>query len=103
MQLWDLFQGYEKAYGTYEIKRVKENGKNEGRANTISAPITQNEWDAHIAGTGPGVGIIPLKADDTVSWGVIDIDVNTINHTELEKQCRAMEMPLVICRSKSGG
>lgn len=101
--LWDLFAGYEKAYGTYEVKRVSDKGKNEGRANTVREPIPQAMWEGHISGKGPGVGIIPLRSDNTVLWGCIDIDVIGIDHNKLEQQCRSLNLPLVICRSKSGG
>lgn len=103
MQIWDLFQGYEHAYGQYDIKRVNDKGKNEGKAVTYSKPITQEVWDIHLAGTGPGVGIIPLMSDNTVVWGVIDIDIIGIDHKELEDKCKKLGLPLVICRSKSGG
>lgn len=103
MHIWDLFTGYEKAHGRYEVKRVNEKGKNEGRAITLKEPVTVAMWESHLKGSGAGIGIIPLKADNTVSWGVIDIDVIGIDLNKLEAQCRKLELPLVICRSKSGG
>lgn len=103
MQIWELFQGYELAHGRYEVKRVNDKGKNEGKAGTFKSPATQELWDEHLAGTGAGLGIIPLRLDDTICWGVIDIDVIGIDHNELERQCGKLDLPLVICRSKSGG
>lgn len=103
VQIWDLFQGYEKAHGRYEVKRVNDKGKNEGRAATHREPLTPAIWDIHLAGTGPGVGVIPLRSDDTVLWGCIDIDINNIDHAELEKKIDKLSLPLVVCRSKSGG
>jgi hypothetical protein len=103
MQIWDLFQGYEKAHGRYNVQRVNESGKNEGKARTILEPASQDLWDVHLSGSGPGLGIIPLMANNTIIWACIDVDINNINHSELEKLCRRNKMPLVVCRSKSGG
>lgn len=103
LRLSNLFRGFENAYGLYEIKRVNEKGKNEGKAITYSRPPTLDLWQTHIDGTGPGLGIIPLRSDDTVVWGCIDIDVIGIDHKALETKCKELSLPLVICRSKSGG
>lgn len=103
MQIWELFQGYERAHGRYDVRRVNEKGKNEGPAKTVMEPATSLLWDIHLSGNGPGIGIIPLRQDDTVYWACIDIDINNINHEELESKCLRFKMPLVICRSKSGG
>ncbi|RWO85761.1 hypothetical protein [Mesorhizobium sp.] len=99
----DLFQGYEKAHGRFDPKGTSEKGKAEGKALTYKQPPTQALWDVHIAGTAPGLGIIPLRADNTVRWAVIDIDVIGIDHAALEAKCKELGLPLVICRSKSGG
>lgn len=101
--LSSLFEGYEKAHGRYDVKRENEKGKKEGRAVTYKEPVSQRAWDEHLSGTGPGVGIIPLRADNTVLWACIDIDVIGIDHKALEAKCHQFGLPLVICRSKSGG
>ena len=103
MQIWDLFQGYEKAHGQFEVKRHNEKGKAEGRAITLRGPAVQADWDQHIVGKGSGLGVIPLCDDNTILWGCIDIDVIGIDHTALEDQCKKLELPLVVARSKSGG
>ncbi|MEC9245726.1 MAG: DUF5906 domain-containing protein [Pseudomonadota bacterium] len=98
-----LFDGYSKAHGTYVVKRTSDRGKAEGKALTVQRPATPDVWDAHVAGTGPGIGIVPLRDDNTVVWGCIDIDVYNLKHEELEKKIRKLELPLVVARSKSGG
>jgi hypothetical protein len=60
-------------------------------------------WEEHLKGHGAGLGVIPLLVDDTVWWAVIDIDVIGIDHAELEKKIKRHKLPLVVCRSKSGG
>lgn len=98
-----LFEGFDGAHGRYEVKRVNDRGKNEGRATTIKGPASEALWEAHLRGEGAGLGVIPLRSDDMVMWGCIDIDVIGIDHAQLEDACRKLALPLVICRSKSGG
>ncbi|MER8853011.1 hypothetical protein NKH94_15590 [Mesorhizobium australicum] len=99
----NFFQGFHKAHGRYEIKGANEKGKNEGKAFTYTTPPTPQLWEAHVKGEGPGLGIIPLRSDNTVLWGCIDIDVIGIDLAVLEAKCKKLGLPLVICRSKSGG
>ena len=103
MKIWELFSGYEKAHGRYDVRRTSDRGKAEGRATTIGAPATEALWQVHLDGSGPGVGIIPLRTDNTVLWAAIDIDVFNLDHVKLEQQIKRLSLPLVVCRSKSGG
>jgi len=98
-----LFDGYEKAYGTYTTGRADEKGKVQGKAETKRGQIGREQFTGHLEGTGPGIGIVPLKADDTVRFGVIDYDVTTMDHAKAEQAVRTLGLPLVLCRSKSGG
>lgn len=104
MAIWDLFKGYDKAHGRFDAKKAaNESGKVQGNAITVRGPVTEELWNTHLAGSGAGLGIIPLLGDDTVVWGCIDIDKTTIDHIDLEKKILALEFPLVVARSKSGG
>lgn len=102
LELSELFEGYDKARGSFDPKASNEKGKVSGKALTHKGPTTPALWGAHVAGR-LGVGIIPLLADNTVRWAVIDIDVIGIDHAGLEAKCRKLGLPLVICSSKSGG
>lgn len=101
--LSNLFQGYGKAHGSFDPKATNEKGKVAGKAFTRKEPPTLALWGVHVAGTGAGIGIIPLLDDDSVKWSVIDIDVIGIDHAALEAKCKELGLPLVVCRSKSGG
>ncbi len=103
MQIWDLFRGYDKAHGCYEMRRTTDGGKVQGKALTKREPCLQSDWDAHLAGTASGIGIIPLLADNTVVWGVIDVDQYDLDHSALEEKIKQLDLPLVMTRSKSGG
>ena len=39
----------------------------------------------------------------SAQWAAIDIDVNDIDHASLGKKVEDLGLPLVVCRSKSGG
>lgn len=99
----ELFAGYEKAHGRFDIKHTNDRGKADGRALTIKEPVTDELWSAHLAGRGPGLGIVPLREDNTVWWGCIDADVYDIDHSALEAKIDKLGLPLVVARSKSGG
>ena len=100
-----LFTSYSSAYGTFEITDMDSvSGKRKGRARTVPATPTLAEWSQHLSGHAKGLGLIPLL-DDGVSaqWAAIDIDDNQIDHTYLEEKMVELGLPLVVCRSKSGG
>src|SRR5262249_41483247 len=85
------------------VKRTNEKGKAEGKAFTLPGPATPELWEQHLSGAGHGLGIIPLMGDNTVLWACIDIDVYNIDHRNLCDKINALKLPLVVCRSKSGG
>lgn len=99
----NIFGGYSKAYGTFETKKADESGKVVGSAKTVRGTPTLEVYSSHLAGTGAGLGIIPLQDDDTVCFGAIDYDVKTCDHVKAEAAVKRHGLPLVVCRSKSGG
>ncbi len=98
-----LFSGYQKAYGTYQIRGSAPDGKAIGKAQTLRGEATEAIYRAHLEGAGQGLGIIMLREDNTVYFGAIDYDVKTMDHVKAEAKIRALGLPLVLCRSKSGG
>lgn len=71
-------------------------------AKTPREATTLDMWERHLAGTRP-LGIIPIREDSTCVWGSIDVDEYDINLTDLVGAVDRSELPLVPCRSKSGG
>ena len=100
-----LFPAYSKAHGIFEITATNaETGKKKGRAQTINSQAPTSVWMKHLKGQGIGLGLIPLLDDGkSVKWAAIDIDVNDIDHACLEAKAVELGLPLVVCRSKSGG
>ena len=101
----NLYYGYNKAHGKLEIKGAEPlTGKVQGKYQTIRNGATEQVWEDHLAGTCAGLGIIPLLDDGmSAQWAAIDIDVNDIDHDSLGKKVEDLGLPLVVCRSKSGG
>jgi len=98
-----IFEGLSQAYGTYRIDRKQANGKNTGKANLVRQPRTMELWEGHLSGKGDSIGIIPINEDNSVKWGAIDIDQYNFDHKSLLDRIRKLKLPLVVCRSKSGG
>lgn len=86
------FSGLKKAYGVYR----------NGRGKTVRSQITNKQYEQHLNGS-VGLGVVPINEQNECNFAVIDIDEDTIDHTYLASQIEAMEMPLLVCRSKSGG
>jgi len=98
-----IFSGLDLAYGTYRIESSKESGKQAGKAVVVRKPPTDDLWVKHLQGVEPSLGIIPIRSDNTCIWGCIDIDQYPLDHAGLVQKIRRLELPLVVCRSKSGG
>lgn len=56
-----LFQGLEGAFGT-------------GAGRWIKRPLRPEDWCDHLCGRGAGIGIAPLRPDNTVMFAAIDLD-----------------------------
>lgn len=101
-----LFTGLDRAYGEYVIPvgaAPSDTGKIKGKAQTVKKPVTAKVWEEHLSGK-IGLGLVPIREDGTCSWGAIDLDFyNDFDHAGLERKLAAMKLPLVVCRTKSGG
>ena len=98
-----IFNGLQLAYGTFKIDKKQLNGKSTGRAAIVREPRTKELWEGHLSGKGRAVGIIPINEDNRCVWGCIDVDQYPLDHKALIDKIRKLKLPLVICRSKSGG
>jgi hypothetical protein len=99
----EIFSGLDIAYGTYRIEGSRQDGKQAGKAVVVRKPPTDDLWTKHLEGVEPSLGIIPIRADNTCIWGCIDIDQYPLDHARLVQKIADLGLPLVVCRSKSGG
>ncbi len=103
-RFYALFAGLDRAHGRYTLDGTKDaKGKANGRAVTEKTAPTPELWERHLAGTY-GLGVVPIRIDATCRWGAIDVDVyRGFDHAALRRQVEERGLPLVVCRSKSGG
>ena len=98
-----IFEGLDVAYGQHQSQGKRADGKQEGKSYIVKQVVEENLWEAHLSGVGPSLGIIPIRADNTAKWGCIDIDTYPIDYKKIINSIRNLQLPLVPCRSKSGG
>lgn len=77
-----------------------------GKMHTAYEAPSEARWVEHIRGT-QGIGCVPILDDGTAAWGAIDIDNHgseeDIPIAPLDQIVMEAKLPLVLCRSKSGG
>ncbi len=107
-QFHEVFVGRTDTYGTYALpkgQKAVRGTKFLGQAKTVRSELTLDDYGAHLKGEA-GLGIIPiLPITDTVQWFVIDVDEYKRDdiHGDMAKLINRLNLPLVICNSKSGG
>lgn len=102
-KLMTLFKGNSRAHGVYmeQVDKDPLKKKVKGRALTVSLPPTLKKWTQHVEGTtGSSIGIIPINEENKCYWGVLDID-GEVDHIRLQQRIQELELPLVVCYSKS--
>lgn len=92
IRFMNLFSGLKRAFGVYQ----------NGRAKTLKNPVTVDLYDKHIDGIS-GLGVVPIDEDNMCRFAAIDIDIDDIDHQELVRKVSVLKIPLIVCRSKSGG
>lgn len=102
-----LFAGLERSHGLYTVPvgaATTEKGKLHDTkwARTVHAPITETLWEQHLAGS-IGLGIVPIRDDGTCLFGAVDVDVYPIDLPALAASINELGLPLIVCRTKSGG
>ena len=102
-KLHEIFHGSSRAHGSFMVENGSLGQKTQGKAKTIKTiGASTKHWQNHINGTS-GLGIIPIDEENSVKWGAIDIDIYSLNLEKLVSKIEEFKLPLVVCRSKSGG
>lgn len=99
-----LFTGRESAYGEFIPDGKKDaKGKITGSIRTVAAAVTEDLYVSHLNGT-KGLGLVPIKENNTVRFAVLDVDIYTLNVQKKTIEILfSLGMPLVPFKSKSGG
>ena len=100
----NIFIGLERAHGVTIAEDTNGNGtKIKGKSFVKRQPVTDELWQKHLDGK-ENLGIIPINDDNQCRWGCIDIDSYAgFDHKKLINKITNMKLPLIVCRSKSGG
>ena len=97
-----LFRGLNRAYGALDLTTKDARGKQKGKYKFVHEPRTIATYSSHLKGEA-SIGVVPINEDDACLWGALDIDQYPLDHGSIIKKLKVLEIPLVVCRSKSGG
>lgn len=101
--MMDLFQGSDISHGrTDQTQKISPKGKQEARSWLEKRPAAKDDWTRHLEGKA-GLGISPINSENTVRFGAIDVDIYNLSNEALNQKIQEAKLPLVLCRSKSGG
>ena len=100
-----IFDGLKRAHGCTYINTAPANGeKLKGKSFVKREPVTSSHYENHLKGVEPTLGIIPINDNNQCIWGCIDVDSYAgFDHKKLLSKIKVLNLPLVVCRSKSGG
>lgn len=86
-----------------DMRRADDSGKVVPAApHRWTAPPSEELWADHLAGS-LGLGVYAEGQDGRTLWGHLDVDDYEIVHAELVQRAEAQKLPVVVCRTKSGG
>lgn len=104
--LAELFEGSTANHGVSDLTgRIKENGKQEARSYTKPGKPSEDDWERHVSGAWPSIGIIPLMDDGrSIRFAALDIDIyRDVDFNSVEQKLKEKSIPGLITKSKSGG
>jgi len=98
-----LFAGSKDCYGIHvPEKTVKDGEKAKGKSFTKTEPLAELTYLRHLHGE-VSLGVVPINRDGDISFAAIDVDEYPLNPVKYLTMLRKAKLPLVGCRSKSGG
>ena len=98
----DLFSGSQGAHGQTDVLARQRNGKQQAKYEIVREPLTEELIQNHLDGS-LGVGSIPIDETNKCLFGALDIDDYNLDLPVLFAKVKRYKLPLVLCRSKSGG
>lgn len=94
-----LFNGAREFYGVTVVGDIV-NGKAQSTSTCVHESVSPVAFDKHLRGE-LSIGVSPLKADNTVEFGAIDIDNYTGDLFSIVRAIYDYELPICPCYSKS--
>ena len=101
-QFMAVFEGSSTAHGQTKLGTQRRDGKTEAKSFIVKELLSESLVENHFNGS-LGVGAIPINNDNKCKFGAIDIDEYPIDHAEILKKIKKFKLPIILCRSKSGG
>ena len=99
----DLFRGNLRAHTrTQVLGRQRPGEKVETKVTVVHEPLTVELVQEHFDGTR-AVGSIPINENSHCRFGALDVDDYNLDLVALYKKIERLKLPLITCRSKSGG
>jgi hypothetical protein len=101
LRLWD---GYEKRHIELNGQGVTKDakGKISVKVATVEGALTPQLAAAHLAGEA-SIGVAPVKADSTCSWGVLDVDWYDMPEDDVRALASRLRTRAAAFRTKSRG
>ena len=97
-----LFRGFSGAHGQTTVLDSQREGKKKAKSFLVREPLTLDLVQQHLDGKR-GVGSVPIDETNKCYFGALDIDDYNLDLIALYKKVERLKLPLVMCRSKSGG
>jgi len=98
-----LFAGSKDSYGIHIPEKVTKDGeKAKGKSFTKTEPLADVTYLKHLHGE-VSLGIVPINREGFVSFAAIDVDEYPLDPVKYLTMLQKAKLPLVGCRSKSGG
>ena len=101
-ELLEAFIGFSTAHGQTEVSQERTAGKQKAKSFIVRNPLTLELIQGHIQGR-KGVGAIPINEENKCKFGALDIDQYPLDHNKLVDKLEELNVPCIVCRSKSGG
>ncbi len=97
-----LFRGNPRSFGQWNPNEKDPNKNSHTKKSAYSVGDVENHFNGVT-----GIGLVPIMDDSTCYWGAIDIDNHgqseDVDIAAIEARVLALKLPLITCRSKSGG
>lgn len=101
-QFLSLFTGNQRAHGIVDLSDGFKGRKKKALYKIMKSPPTKELWEKHLEGE-QGLGIIPIRDDNTCVWGAIDVDNYEVDHKKIVTRLAEAKIIGWVGRSKSGG